>query len=306
MKLESVIPLRDAFLEYQTVYTNLGADYSVTDLIKPPRIVRLWKRYSKEIERDLDILKNLGSFRGNAIHDYFKKMLYRITQKSKSNEYLLETRLWDRINGRKISGAIDCLHNTELYDFKTCSVWKEVFQQYEDWENQLNLYAFLLYLVGKPVTKVNVIAWYQDWDKNKVFNYTNYPREEMQVISLPVWNVVDQHKYMASCIEKHKEAEDLYDDELPYCTKEDMWAKDDAWAVYKLTKSGDLSGKARRVLKSSELAEQWIKKKKSDDYKIIHRKGERTRCMDWCSVNQYCNQWKEYCNGVQVQEKEGS
>jgi len=294
MKLEKIPPLYDAFKEYQKVYSSLGADYSVTDLIRPPRIVQLFKRYGKLIDKEVRVLDTLSSFRGNAIHDFFRKMLYRIVQQRQTEDYLLETRLWDRINGRKISGAIDCLHKTTLYDFKTCSVWKKIFGQYIDWENQLNLYCFLLYLVNRPVKDIAVIAWYQDWDKLKVFNDKKYPRQEMELIPLNLWDIKTQHKYITDRIELHKSAEFLSDDDLPECTVEDMWAKEDTWAVYKLTKQGKLPGKASRVLKSKTDADKWVAKKKTGEHKIVFRPGERTRCEHWCLVAPYCNQFQNY------------
>ena len=293
MALELIQPLHDAFKEHSTSYTNRGSDYSVTEILKPPRIVQLLKRYKHEISKEVSIIKSVGSFRGVAIHDRFQKLLYRVISKQGSDDYMVESRLWDRILGRKISGQIDCLYKDILYDFKTTSVWKRIFGDFLEWEEQLNLYAYMLSLIGINVQQINVIAWYQDWDKMKAFD-RQYPKLEMEQITMMLWPVGDQEEFMHRRIQLQIEAETLPDYDLPFCTIKDMWAKDDAWAVYKLTKQGKLPSKASRVLPSSYAAEEWISDQKGTGYKVVPRPGGRTRCEDWCDVSEFCNQYQEY------------
>lgn len=296
MKLEDIKPLYDAFKEYATVYTSRGADYSITDLIKSPRQVRLFKRHYEEIHRDVDILKSLGSFRGTAIHDLFKKLLWKIIQKSNDKDYMVESMVWDRLCGRRISGRIDVLWRDILFDFKTTSAWKKVFGDFGEWEQQLNMYAFMLALIRVPVTQIAVISWYQDWDKLKVYANKQYPKEPMELIPLKVWTPAEQQAHIVSRIELHKQWETTSDNDLPYCTSIEMWAKEDSWAAYKLTKDGSLSKKASRVLPSSKAIQKWIGAK--PDFKVVHRPGGRTKCEDWCSVMPWCIQHKEYLEGI--------
>lgn len=294
-KLLQIKPLYDAFHEYAKVYSNKGADYSVTDLIKAPRIVRLFKRYSKQIKREVDIVSQLGSFRGTAIHEQFRKLLWKAVQKSGTDDYMIETRLWDRINGRRISGAIDVLYQTSLYDFKTTSVWKKIYGDTMEWENQLNLYAFLLFIINQTVKELGVIAWYQDFDKMKAMNDKEYPKLPMELIPIELWDTEDQKNYMFDCIDRHKACELLPDAELPLCTADDQWAKEDSWAIYKLTKAGKLPGRASRVLKSELEANKYVGAKKG--YQIVFRPGARVRCESWCDVSPWCSQYKEYMEG---------
>lgn len=297
MELKKIQPLYDAFTEYAKVYTNLGADYSVTDLLKSPQQVQLFKRYSSVIKREVDILGQLAAFRGTAIHEQFRKMLYKVITKQQSDDYLVEKRLWDRINGRKISGQIDCLHKNTLYDFKTTSVWKKIFGDTVEWEQQLNLYSYMLALIGVQVKDIHVIAWYQDWNKMQQYNNTQYPSQVMEVINLPLWTAKEQQEYITNRIEIHKAAELLSDTGLPECTNEEMWVKEDTWAVYKVDKKKDSAKsigrkKASRVLKSKTEAEKWIGTK--ENFTIVHRPGERTRCENWCLVAPFCFQHKAY------------
>lgn len=275
----------------------MSADYSVTDLIKPPRIVQLQRRYKDVLDsQPKDAMKQIASFKGNAIHSYLESMLWRFINKNPNSGYLIERRLWDRINGRKISGKFDCYLNEVMYDFKTTSTWKKIFGDFTDWEIQLNIYAYLLRLCGVKVSRLVIIAWYTNWDKFKLYE-RGYPKAEIEEIEISnLWSTAAQRGYLNDLIEYHKINEALSDEELLPCTESDMWSKDTQYAVYKYT--DEVKGpKAARLLSTQEEAEQWITDKgevKGARYETEVRPGARTRCEEWCDVSQFCNQYMHY------------
>lgn len=298
-KLIQIAPLRDAIYEHSRSYSSWGADYSVTSLIQPPRIVQLQKRYAEELDKlpmtDEFIEQQLSSFQGNAIHERFRIMLYRFINKYPNSGYLIERRMWDRICGRKISGQFDAYRHGALYDFKTTSVWKLIFGQYTSWEEQLNIYAYLLKTCGLDVSVLYIIAWFTDWDKWKV-NQKGYPKKRIQQILINnMWKESEQKQYLEHRIELHKQNENRSDDDLMPCTSEEMWSKNTSYAV---VQPGGKRAIRTKDLYTREDAENYIKNSKNPDkdkWYVETREGERTRCANWCRYKDYCSQWKEYC-----------
>jgi len=316
-KLISIAPLRDAMFEYSRSYSNMQSDYSVTQLIQPPRVVQLQNRhkdYYDSIPFDEDMLsKQLASFKGTAIHSWFERMLWKHINKNPNCGYMMEQRLWDRICDRKISGKFDCYLNGALYDYKTTSVWKRIFGQFDDYEKQLNLYSYMLGLCGIEVSILYIIAWYMDWDKHKRYQ-KDYPSKEIEQIHLKnIWSPKKQKDYLYNLIERQKSNEKLPDDQLDLCTNEEMWQKPTSYAV-----SFPGATRAVRVKDTREEAEIYItdtmaKEKKKDkkeamkDWYVETRGGDRTRCNEYCKCNVFCNQYQEYCakgGGCDAKKKE--
>ena len=78
------------------------------------------------------------------------------------------------------------------------------------------------------------------------------------------------------------------DGELPNCTPEEMWEKPTVWAV---RKNGNK--RAHSLYETEELATAALADLGSN-YEIEVRKGERTRCENFCPVNTWCTQYKTY------------
>lgn len=295
----NIIPLRDAIFEYTRSYENWGSDYSVTGLIRPPREIMLQKRYKKEIDAQPfthdRLEKALKSFKGTAIHNHFDYMLRRFMTKNRDKEYLLERRIWDRINGRKVSGKFDAWFNKILYDWKTTSVWKRIYGDWFDFEKQLNLYAYLLGTSDIEVEGLVIIAWYLDWDKMKVWSDPQYPKNEIEEIRLDgLWTPDEQQEFLYARIDAMKRNEDLPDDELEFCTEKETWAKP---TVYAVVRPGQKRAVATKGMTSKPKAEAYIKKAKQKDkdtFQIECRPGDRTKCNDYCQAAPFCNQYKEW------------
>ena len=304
----AIAPLRDAIKEYSKSYDNWGSDYTVTQLIRPPRIVQLEKRHQEYFDNlpftEDTLTKQLKSFKGTAIHSWFERMLWKYINSHPNCGYMQEKRIWDRICDRKISGKFDCFRNGALYDWKTTSVWKRIFGQLDDYENQLNLYAYLLGTCGVKVTALFIIAWYMDWDKFKIYQKDYPPKEIEQIHIRNLWTPDQQKRYLFDLIEAQKKNETLPDDQLDKCKPEDMWEKETQYAVTYPT-----ANRAVRVLDTMAQAKQYIvdakARAKKDttkavptnlaNYFVETRGGDRTRCSAYCKANCFCNQYAAYC-----------
>jgi hypothetical protein len=293
-----IVPVRDAILQHQKGYSNLGSDYSASELITPPKIVHLRKRYKDIIPLSVPS-DQLASFLGTAIHDYFEKCLFRVkSRQGEDSKYIIEKRLWDKFLDRKISGKFDVYHDGTLYDFKKTSAWKWIFGDFQDWEEQLNIYAYFIYLEKLPINAARIIAIILDWDKNKLRD-RNYPKEMIMQLDVPVWTPEKQKAFIYTKLQVLINCEGLPDNKLPDCSDKDMWAKETAYAIY----YQDVD-KAKRVLPDEDSCCRWIaddiakKNTKLLDYRIVKRPGKRLRCEEYCSVRGWCEQYRNYRKGL--------
>ena len=77
------------------------------------------------------------------------------------------------------------------------------------------------------------------------------------------------------------------DGELPLCSDEDRWKREDTFRVVKKGRK-----RAIRVLPSLKEAEEFLGSNE-DGLSIEISKGESIRCGAYCNVAQFCNQYKE-------------
>jgi len=266
-------------------YTKGKANLSATELINSPRIVQLRKLHEDKIETD--VTEMVWSIFGTAIHG--------VLEHGKDDNHLVEERLHTEIDGWKISGAIDLQIVNEdgsitINDYKTCAAWS-VMNEKIDWEYQLNIYAWLVERVKKkPISKLEIVAIIRDWNRRDVVNKAGYPDAPIKVVPIQLWPFEHREKFIQDQITLHSNA--LFEletgDELPHCTPEQMWEKPTTYAVKKI---GGI--KARNVCATQEEAAGKIAEY-GKDYEIEERQGERTRCANFCSVRDFCSQWREY------------
>jgi hypothetical protein len=294
--MDDIRPLSDAIQVHRNEYSNAGADYSVTTLLDPPRVVFLNKRHLHKVK--LYVQDMLHSYNGTGAHAYWQYCLEKIP----NTPYQCEERLSITINNRLISGAYDCVYKPELdmYDMKNTSCWKVMFGTKDDWTAQQNMYRWLyLHHHAKQLNSVRIIGLFRDWSLAEKFRngkkYPTYPAVEYR---LPIWEYDKTLAYMEERVNTMIKAENLSDDDLPECTYEDMWAEPDQVAVM----SKRLKSRAVRVLSSEKAAENFISKYLANPtckdtvqtLYLQHRPATRKRCEDWCPVNRYCKQYIAY------------
>lgn len=301
MGMKDIKPLMDALKAYRLVYDNEGADYSATDLIQPPRITILGKRHRGEIlKRPIDPKSELDSFWGTGIHHMFEANLRY------NPEYICERRLHTEILDRKISGCPDIIRKSLLwmYDIKQTKAWKKIFSDLHEWEEQLNIYAYMYWLKKIHIKALFVIAWWKNWEEKNVRDNPKYPREQIEEIPLRLWTPKEQEDYLYSRVLTMINAEPFPDDQLPLCTPDDRWDRATQYAVYKIGKNGKRFSKASRVMYAKDDIERWIKKmlKPEEKYEIDMRPGGRERCDNWCEVNTFCSQYRDYLKEKENEE----
>lgn len=299
--MDSIQPLFDAIQVHRKNYSSAGADYSVTTLLNPPRIVHLEKRHIHKVDRW--VKEQLGSFIGTAIHNYFEECLNAI----KNSPYKCEERLHTTIADRHISGAYDIIHLMllDMYDLKTTSVWKAMFGNKGDWTAQQNMYRYMYWLEHKEELKtIRILAMFLDWSQREKMQYgRKYPNEKVVEYGLTRWSMQETYDYMVDRVQTMKDSEGTDDKDLPLCTYEDMWSKPDKYAVKAVNRKNAL-----RVCDSLADAKDWVSvylqkdtcKHKISQLSYEQRPSVRTRCEHWCPVNQYCNQYADYLTAMAI------
>ena len=265
----------------QSDYQYAPNEYRVTSLLKGVRETILERRHEDEIERDVSDMVFL--LFGTAVHSVLEK------HQEGDNE-IKEARLKIPIGDYILSGQFD-LYNAEtktITDYKTCSVWKVIYGEYEDWRKQLLIYSYILQSIGFPVEKAEIIALMKDHSKSQAKIKADYPKQPVQKITFTFTekDFAEIESWLHQRFEEIAKAEKLPDDKLPLCTPEERFNSGDKFAVMKKGRKTAL-----RVLDSYEKAEEWMEYNGGDYIEV--RKGEDKKCQDYCSACEFCNYYKE-------------
>ncbi len=156
-----------------------------------------------------------------------------------------------------------------------------------EWNAQMNVNAALLHNAGFKTTSAQIIAILKDWSRSRSRMDRDYPPIPIMVKPIKLWGIEEQMRYIGERVDIHKAAESLPDNELPLCTAEERWQRNDSWAI-----KADGNKKATKVchteadskVELSAIAAANPKKK----YSIEFRKGESIRC-GYCSARQFCD-----------------
>jgi len=291
--MNNIQPVYDAMLQHTKQYDSGDTDYSVTTLQDPPRIVQLIKRHGHTVPFRVEDW--VPSFMGTAIHNYFEAML----KESHPDIYTTEIRLEQILKKRKCSGAFDIMQDdTTLWDIKTTKAYNYVYNDRHHWTCQQNVYRWLIHKhMKKLLKKLYIIFWSWQWDKYTNMQNKGYPKAQIVPISLPVWSLERTWDYMNERMQMMIDTESTPDAQLPYCTADEMWARDDVFAVHLKDRK-----KALRLCPSNNAAIDWMNTYQQEsncklaNLYIDYRPGYRIRCEEWCGINQHCNQFTEYCS----------
>lgn len=261
----------------------------VTSLLKGVREVILEQRHWDEVERDASDMAWL--LFGRAVHSI-------IEQADEEAHQLKETRLTERVGGLALSGQFD-LYDAKrqmVIDYKTCSVWKFIYNDFADWRMQTLIYSWLLRKAGFPVAGAQIVAFIKDQSKSKARFEPQHPDTPVKTVDF-TFTDEDFEKietFIVNRMAEIEEAIDLPDDELPLCTQDERWNDGDVYAVMK----GE-NKKATKLYSTQKDAEAHVKQA-GKPYRVVIRPGVNKKCRDYCAVNAFCPFWQE----IQKEEQE--
>jgi hypothetical protein len=198
-----------------------------------------------------------------------------------TDEYEVKLEGW-MLNSWKITGIADVITTDgTIYDYKVTSAWSFLHGVKPEWEQQLNLYAFLATGKNYEVKKLRIIAILRDWSQSRARDSQDYPQQAIGTFDVPLWTEQEQYTFLADRIEAHTA-------ETPApCTDEERWASGECWAIMK-----GQNKRATKLHQSKEDAQQHWRALDGKPYWIEHRPPTYRRCEDYCPVSAYCKQWR--------------
>jgi len=290
MKITNKMNLPKPFVSaVESDYEYKDKQYSVTALLSDSlRETMLKRRYFKEVEQD--VADMIWMIIGNGIH----KILEESTEsENELKEEYLKIPMGDDYF---LSGRADLFNDKEekVTDYKTCSAWKVIYGDYEDWQKQTLIYGWMFRQIGFKVTKGEIIAIMKDWSSSKAKLEPDYPQYPVKRI---MFNFSERDfKYIEEYLKKKfkeiKELEKVKDEELPMCSLKDRFNSGDKYAVKKIGNK-----RAHRVFDNMLDAKKLLSELGSG-YEIEERPGEDKKCLEYCSVCKYCSYWKKRYGGV--------
>jgi len=306
--LEQILILqRTAEMENER-YSRSG-DYSVTDLINPPRICHLKNRHKNEIMPSLE--GTISAMIGTALHEYYEKYLMMWADKHDYEGYTLEGQTKHKFEvpiigstcPRTLSGRYDILEGDKMYDLKTAKVWKLIFDpKLVDYHEQQNIYRWLLWKVkGIEVNELNIVAVYKDWmESGPLKDPRNYPAKQMMEYQLTMWDYKDTEELIRERLQVLVNTEGLSDKALPLCTRDERWERHQGGEQihYGILKNREAK-RATKVVRGGTLDEAMViargMKGMTERSVIEVRYAKPKRCVKYCDVNQFCNFYQDWC-----------
>lgn len=281
MKITNKLNLPQPLVEMAASdYTSAPNEYRVTSLLKGVREAVLEKRHGDEVEQDISDM--IWLIFGTAVHS--------VLENSKEADHQIkEARLKETIAGLTISGKFDLYDSKKemVTDYKTASVWKIIFGDFTDWRRQTLIYCYLLRKAGFPAKRGEIVAMLKDHSKRDAKQKSEYPQLPVKVIHFEFSekDFEDIENWLIGKAVEIQSLETVADDDLPLCSPEERFNSGDKFAVMKKGRKTAL-----RVLDSRKLAEEWMKDGGGDYIDV--RPGEDKKCIDYCSVCQFCSHWK--------------
>lgn len=276
-------------------YTGPRADpsqriISVTNLIAPPRIVRLTALHRNELppeEPGADTWKLLGT----AVHAALEKSAEITAPPPLLVEHRMESTVTVDGIPWTLSGQLDVLERDGvLWDWKVTSAWSvsDGRQGKGEWASQLNVLRWLLERTGAvpkgSIKGLAVWAILRDWSATQSRRDDGYPASQEVAIPLPIWSADEVDSYVMDRLRLHEAARTT----LPDCTPAERWAKGAGFAVMRSQKSV----RAERIFDRREDAERYIAEALGGKGYVEDRPGTAVRCASYCRVSSVCSQFK--------------
>jgi hypothetical protein len=263
-------------------YSAGRSDISVTTLINPVRQRVLKKRYSDRITEDA--ADRIWALFGQAIHTILERA------HTVFSEGMAEQRLYAEVNGWTLGGQFDrlcLLDGGTIQDYKVSSVWAALDGTPKpEWVSQLNCLAWLARRRGIKVSRLEIVLLCRDWSASKAKGGGNYPPRPVVRIPVTVWPDAETTRYIDERIRRHQAAEALDDDNLPFCSDEEVWRSASVYAVRKPGRKSAVKLYAIEADATAHAAELGA------THYVQHRPGRAVRCADYCPVSAVCNQFQ--------------
>ena len=289
MKITNKMNLPQPFVSaVEREYTYTPKRYSATSVLKGVREAILQRRHDDEIESDVSEM--VWAIFGTAVHSILEGAQETESQ-IKENKIEVEMP-----NGYELSGIFDLYDDATgtVTDYKTASIWKVKFGEFDDWRQQTLIYCWMLRQIGFDAKRGQIVAMLKDHSKTKAKIGEHPPLPVFQIgWDFTARDFEEAEQYLLGKFAQIEEAEKLPDDELPICTEAERWTRGESFAVIKRGQK-----RAKKVFKTEDFgqeAEQRAREYASvigEDFIVEHRPGIDSKCLDYCSAAPFCSHYK--------------
>ena len=269
MRITNKYNLPQAVVGAVTKHMHKKGNFSVTQLLKGSTEIAL--EMANEDKLEMDVSDCINMILGTAVHKIFEAE----ELEGVLNEQYMEIPVYA---GFTVSGTADVVDtfNEEILDYKTCSTWKVIYKDYDDWREQLKAYMYLWYAqTGKMYHTGKIVALIKDFSPTDAQRKGDYPRQPIMTIPFTFtdeeifgvperWEVKIREVLLKLAVSS-----------FGVCSEEERWAKP---AKYALMKKGRQT--AIKLYDSEEACLDAI----GDDNNLYmeYRAGEDTKCEKYC------------------------
>lgn len=283
MSITNVLSLPQPFVDAATSdHTYTPKRYSVTQLLKGTKEAILERRHAGET--DGDVADMIWLIFGSAVHS--------ILQNAQESDTQLKEN-WisaDMPNGYTVSGIFDLYDDATgtVTDYKTASVWKVIYDEWDDYRKQTLLYCWILRQMGFDAKRGQIVALLKDHSKSKARFDQEYPQHP---VVTKTWEFSDYEfdgagEWLRRKFAEIEECEQLPDDEIPACTPDERWYKPGKYAVMK-------KGRKKAIKLYDDKAQADIHALEIGGY-VEQRPSSDGKCQGYCSVCNFCSYWREH------------
>jgi len=288
MKISNRANLPDALVAAieNDPYTKGTADFSVTELIGPPRIAALKIKHHDDIEEDAE----------DRLHSLYGQIVHLILERANRVGFA-EKRLYLESDGSSISGQLDTveLESGTLTDWKFSTVWK--FKPGnpapEEWVAQLNMQLELLRVNGMDAKSLQIVGLLRDFSKLEARRNPDYPKRSVVIMPIPMWEREKTQSFILNRVILHKQARIT----LPLCTPEERWARPNKYALMKK------GGKRAVKLYDSEADAKSHAESDPKNLFVEDRPGDQVRCSAYCGAAPFCAQYEAITQAANSQKE---
>ena len=259
---------------------------SATTLMKPARAYWLTLRHGDELQ--VDVTDLIASRMGTAIHNSIEQIKTPGVTKEQRVTRVVNIDGVDYTIRGKYDVIVEESGKRFLHDIKTTSVWAYIYGgKDEDYKKQLSIYRWLL----EPTAPIEPVAYidflFTDWSGSKAKQEDTYPQQRIIAgYKIELMSLEETETYIRQRLLAFFAFKDKSDSDLPSCTKEELWASEDSFAVMKPG-----AQRATKVCESNEEALVYIRDKSVKNGYVEFRQGKVKRCK-YCSAAPFCSQYK--------------
>lgn len=291
-------------------YDNKGEirSLSATDLLKSDRQLVLRERAPAREEGITDVTSMVSSRYGTAIHTAIENAWLSeklpetlkalgipkgVRDRIKVNPEVvedgdipvyMEIRSYKECEGIQVSGKFDFIMDGGLEDFKSTSTFTYTTGRNDDkYALQGSIYRWLN---PEKITQdyMHINFLFTDWSALSAKSNPNYPQQRALKHPIHLLSVKETEAYVAGKIRRCRALMDVPEEDIPWCTNEELWQQPSTWKHYK-----DASAKrATRVFESAAEASSYHAEKNFQGF-VKEVKGKARACR-YCDGFSICTQ----------------